>query len=104
MGAMSLLAWNRRGSGGNLSSSKVLHVAHFIASTKAHVIFISETRNSRLTKIALINGFDVDHAYIVPSQGLSGGLWLLWSQEVDVDVDSYSQNYILALCVYKQTI
>jgi hypothetical protein len=71
---MSFLAWNCRGYGGSLGSSKMLHLDRLIKSTNAQVIFISETRNSRITNTALINRFQVDHAHVVPSQGQSGGL------------------------------
>jgi hypothetical protein len=37
-------------------------------------------------------------AYIVPSQGLSGGLWLLWDQDVDVSVELSNTNLIIAYC------
>lgn len=69
--AMTLLAWNCCGSGGNLGSPKMLHLARLIAATKAQVIFISETRNSNVTSHALINRFNVDQAYIVPALGQS---------------------------------
>ena len=51
------------------------HLARLITSTKTQVIFISETRNSRMTKTAIISHFNTDDAYVIPAQGLSGGLW-----------------------------
>lgn len=88
--------------GGSLGSPKMMHLAHLIVSTKAQVIFLSETRNSRITNVAIINHFNVDDACIVPAQGLSGGLCLLWNQDVGIDVVTTSQNFIFALCVHKQ--
>jgi hypothetical protein len=70
---MSFLAWNYQGSGGNLGSSKILHLGRLITSTNTQVIFLLETRNSIIANTALINHFQVDHAHVVPSQGLSGG-------------------------------
>ncbi|CAN6325813.1 unnamed protein product, partial [Urochloa humidicola] len=35
-------------------------------------------------------------SYIVPAEGISGGLWLLWKDDVEVVVVSSSPNYILA--------
>jgi hypothetical protein len=70
---MSFLAWNCQGSGGNLGSSKMLHLGRLITSTNVQVIFLLETRNSKITNIAQINHFQVDHAHVVPSRGLSAG-------------------------------
>jgi hypothetical protein len=100
-GAMSLLAWNCQISGGRLTSSTMNHIHRLVTSTKAKVIFISETRNSRFSKTALINHFNVSNAYIVPPQEMSGGLWLLWHHDVDITVESSSQNLILPSCIYK---
>jgi len=50
---MSLLSWNYRGTGGSLCSPKMLHLSRLIASTKAQVIFISETRNKKQQKLIL---------------------------------------------------
>lgn len=101
---MTLLSWNCRGSGGSLGSSKMQHLARLINSTNAQVIFISETRNSSITNKSLKRRFGVDHAYIVPAQGQSGGLWLLVKQEVEVDVVSVSQFFLIALCVHKPSM
>jgi hypothetical protein len=80
----------------------MLHLARLIASTNVQVIFIFETKNSKVTSTALINRFNVDKAHIVPAEGQSGGLWLLIKQDMDVDVLSVSQHFFIALCEYKQ--
>lgn len=50
------------------------HLSRLLLSTKAQVCFISETRNSSITKTALKNHFHLNDAYVVPSVGQSGGL------------------------------
>lgn len=45
----------------------------------------------------------MDGCHIVQADGLSGGLWLLWDNEVDIQVVHYTKYYILAACVYKPT-
>lgn len=42
-------------------------------------------------------------SYIVPAAGLSGGLWLLWNDEVDLQAVHSTHFYILAKCVHKPT-
>lgn len=52
-----------------------------------------------MTKTTLIDYFNTDDAYIVLAQGLCGGLWLLWNQKVEINVDSSSHNFILVVCI-----
>ncbi|KAJ1295849.1 hypothetical protein BS78_01G254300 [Paspalum vaginatum] len=98
---MSLIAWNCRGSVESLRSPKMLHVARLISSTSAQVIFISETCKSKTKRSSLINNFSLSDAFIVPVDGLSGGLWLLWKADYDIDVKKSSPNYILTTAMYK---
>jgi hypothetical protein len=46
----------------------------------------------------LINRFNSFDAFVVPSLGQSGGLWLIWNNEVNLTVADHSPNYIFALC------
>ena len=98
---MSLLSWNCQGIGGSLDSPKMRHLARLISSTNAQVIFISETRNTRITKTELVNKFNLDNAYIISAEGLSGGLWLLSRDQVDVNVVESCNFYFLAICYHK---
>jgi hypothetical protein len=101
MGTMNLLAWNCQGSGGSLASSTMNHLHRLLTSTKAKVTFVFETRNSKFSKTDLINRFNVYDALIVSPQGMSGGLWLMWDQDIEVTIESSSNNIILASCIYK---
>ena len=101
---MTHLAWNCRGSGGSLRSSKMTHLARLLTSTKAHVCFISETRNSSIKRTSLINRFNYFDAFVVPAQSQSGGLWLIWNDEVDITIVDHSHHYIFALCTKSATM
>lgn len=57
-----------------LRSSTMVHLSRLLASTKAQVCFISETRNSSITKSSIKNHFNLHDAFVVPSQCQSGGL------------------------------
>ncbi|WVZ80053.1 hypothetical protein U9M48_027564 [Paspalum notatum var. saurae] len=100
-GAMRLLAWNCRGSGGGLCSPTMNHLVRICVSTKAKLIFISETRKQKVNSKNLKSKLCFDHAHIVPSIGLSGGLWLLWKDEFDLKVIISSPNYILDKSVHQ---
>jgi endonuclease/exonuclease/phosphatase family metal-dependent hydrolase len=97
---ITFLAWNCRGSGGSLRSATMTHLRRLLTSTKAQVCFISETRNASISRTSLVNHFNVD-AFVVPSQGQSGGLWLMWTNEVEVSIYDHNHHYILALCKNK---
>ena len=54
-----------------------------MSSTHSQVTFISETRNSRITANDLTDHFHVSDSFVVPTIGLSGGLWLMWNDDVE---------------------
>ncbi|GJN09889.1 hypothetical protein PR202_ga27938 [Eleusine coracana subsp. coracana] len=98
---MAHLSWNYRGSGRSLNSPTANHLARLITSTKAQVIFVSETRTSKISKTQLINRFLVKDSHVVPATGQSGGLWLMWNDEVDLNIVSSSHHLILATVMCK---
>ena len=100
---MSLLSWNCRGSGGSLRSRKMQHLARLMSSTHAQVTFVSETRTSRIHASQLSNHFQVSDSFVVPAVGLSGGLWVMWTDDVDVNIVSSSHYYVLAFVVNRAT-
>jgi hypothetical protein len=102
--AITHLAWNCRGSGGSFRSSTMLHLARLLNSTKSQVCFISETRNASITKNAIKNHFNYKDAFVVTSQGQSGGLWLIWNDDIDLTVVDHSHHFIFALCTNKATM
>jgi hypothetical protein len=74
------------------------HLSRLLQSTSPQVIFLSETRNSSISVSSLVNHFNLNDAFVVPSQGHSGGLWLMWTDEIELHIFDHSQNYILAVC------
>jgi hypothetical protein len=68
------------------------------------VCFISETRNSSNSSTALKNHFALNNAYVVPSNGHYGGLWLLWTDEVEISILDQSQHYIFSMCINKSSL
>jgi hypothetical protein len=74
------------------------HISRLLVSTKEQVCFLSETRSSTITKSSIKNHFNLKDAFVVPSHGQSGGLWLMWSDEIDITVFYHNHHYIFALC------
>jgi endonuclease/exonuclease/phosphatase family metal-dependent hydrolase len=81
----------------------MVHLARLLSSTKSQVCFISKTRNSSITRASLINRFNAYNAFVVPALGQSGGLWLIWNDQVNVNIVDHSHHYIFVLCDSKLT-
>lgn len=68
----------------------------YLHCTKAKITFIFETRCNSETARKRILQLPLCNYSVVPSQGFSGGLWLLWDDEVKVNVLKSTPHYIFA--------
>ena len=78
----------------------MLYLANLMRSTKTQVTFVSEIKSSKVRSVDLVNRFDVANGFVVPSRGASGGLWLMWTDELKVSVHAAAFHYILANVVH----
>ena len=91
---MIALGWNCRGLG-NPRSVRVLR--ELVQRWKPNIVILSETKMKKYQmenvkfKIGLMNGL------IVPSVRRSGGLAMLWSRDIKLEVQSYSRNFVDAV-------
>jgi hypothetical protein len=91
---MSLLSWNCRGLG---NPRAVRDLCQLVKEKKPKMVFIVETKlhHHRLdflkSKLGMVNLFGVD------SVGKSGGLCLLWRNDIDVTIQNYSRRHINAV-------
>jgi hypothetical protein len=57
---------------------------------KPQVTFISEVKSSKITPADLVTRFNMSDSIVVPSRRRLEGLWLMWSDEVQVSVYSFN--------------
>ncbi|KAL0320276.1 UNVERIFIED_CONTAM: hypothetical protein Sradi_5289100 [Sesamum radiatum] len=88
--AINVLAWNCQGIGGPWTVRKL---REYLRQYKPSMVFLSETKCSRKRFKFLRDKFDM-FGIEVELRGKSGGLMLLWSKSIVVQIWSYSVNYI----------
>jgi hypothetical protein len=91
---MSLLSWNCRGLG---NPQTVRDLRQMVKEKRPKVVFIMETKkyNQRLDFLKIKLG--MDNMFVVDSVGRSGGLVLLWKEDVNLNIQNYSRRHINAL-------
>ena len=91
---MNLMSWNCRGLG-NLQTVKALEKA--INKEEPIIVFLMETKSNREWMNYVKDRCKMKHGLIIPSEGKSGGLALMWREGIKVDVQTYSQSHVDAL-------
>ena len=88
---MKLLAWNCRGLSSPRAVRSLLEVQKRI---NPDVFFLSETHLDKAKADNVRRRAGFDHLIIHESDGRSGGLLLLWKEEVNIRLQAVTQNYI----------
>jgi exonuclease III len=91
---MNILSWNCRGAGG---PGKIQFLKDLLRNTRADIAFVSETRSGVRRAVRQLHRIQEYHWHMVPSIGLSGGLWLFWSRQIKLSVLKAEKHYIIAL-------
>ena len=91
---MNSLCWNCWGIGNPLT---VFALHDYVKRWNPKLVFLLETRlkNKHIEKVKYRLGFS--NGVIVPRRGRSGGLALLWSSDMNLEVKSYSNFHIDAI-------
>lgn len=88
---MNILRWNCRGSGGRATLPTL---KQYLLSTRAHLAFVSETKCEYNIAIKRIASLQLPNFEIIQSFGKSGGLWLLWCDDIRVTMLEKSFYYM----------
>lgn len=82
---MSTLSWNYRG----LGNRRIVHALEKVVSSKdPNFIFLMKTKLVVAEMDGIKEGLKQTQGLVVPSKGQSGGLALLWKENLKVDVQS----------------
>ena len=58
------------------------------------VLFLMETKSQDAYVLRVLQWLGYAHSFTVPPTGLGGGLALFWKHDIDLEVMSFSQNFI----------
>ena len=88
---MSLLSWNCQG----LANPRIVKALEKVVNKEDPIIvFLMKTKSKRDWMEKLKEKCNMKHGLIIPSNGNSGGLAMMWKEEVKVDVKMYSHDHI----------
>lgn len=88
---MIILSWNVRGIG-NDRTFKVLQ--KFLHLYKPQLVFLCEAKLSVMQMNNVGKKLKLESCFTVSRNGKSGGLAMLWSQDIKVDIASFSDHHI----------
>ena len=91
---MSILSWNCRGLG-NQHAVNVL--SHLMREKAPKILFLMETKQLVNEMRQIQSDLPYGCMFVVPNVCWSGGLALLWKEEVDLHIQTYSPHHIDAL-------
>ncbi|KAL5721690.1 hypothetical protein ACHQM5_005303 [Ranunculus cassubicifolius] len=88
---MNILAWNCCGSG---KPGVIPEINSLTRKFVCDIAFISETRASLQNHKNKFSSLNFPNSTLVPSQGQSGGLWLGWNNNIDLEIISSNSRFI----------
>jgi exonuclease III len=88
---MRIMSWNCRGLGNPLT---VRELCRLVKQKRPVMVFLMETK-IRKSKMEIIRcKLHFENMFVVDSMGKSGGMALIWGEEVSVRVQNFSHRHI----------
>ena len=91
---MNCLSWNCRGFG---NSWRVRELSDLVKAKGPKLVFFMETKKKKSYLERVRCRLKFDNIFIVLRRNLSGGLALLWMNDLDLHIQTFSPHYIDAV-------
>lgn len=88
---MNILSWNYRGLG---NPGAITVLLHLVRVKVPKIVFLMETKQLIEKMRNIKEDLQYQAIFIVPSLGRSGSLAMLWKEDVDLHVQTFSHNHI----------
>ncbi|KAK8314978.1 hypothetical protein V6Z11_D01G207100 [Gossypium hirsutum] len=88
---MKFLSWNCRGMG---SPATIRELKQLLVANRPDIIFLCETKMNVIEFQRVQTRCRLQNGLVVNLEGRSGGLALMWKDELDVTIQSYSKHHI----------
>lgn len=91
---MNYISWNYRGLG---NPRQVREVSDLVKAKDPNLVFLMENRKKKSYLEQLHCRLIFDNLFIVPRKNLGGGLALLWSNDINLHIRTFSPQHIDAV-------
>ena len=91
---VSCLSWNCRGLGNPQIEDELVAL---VSSKDPKLVFLMETKVEKPTMERMGRKMSFNNIFVVPQLNRTGGLALLWRDDLSVDVQTYSDRHIDAI-------
>lgn len=92
--ALRIISWNCRGL---LNPRSVRELHDLVRCWNPKIVFLTETKSKKNRMERIKNRIGFANGLIVPSVGRSGGIAILWTREISLEVKSYTRFHVDAV-------
>jgi len=92
---MKIISWNCQGLGNPLT---IQELRALIALERTSIVFLIETKNKATMVESICRKLQFQHFFLENPTGIAGGLALMWNEEVTLQVQSSSKQFIDVKC------
>ena len=88
---MSCLSWNYRGLGNPQTEDELIAL---VSNKDPKIVFLMETKLEKIPMERIGCKMQFNNIFVVPCVNMAGGLVLLWREEINLDIQTYSNHHI----------
>ena len=88
---MSCLSWNYQGLGNPQTEDELIAL---VSNKDPKIVFLMETKLEKILMERIGRKMQSNNIFVVPHVNMAGGLALLWREEINLDIQTYSDQHI----------